>query len=131
MGKSKLSLNNTLSYLIGNYRYKLYYSSYKYLIRKHILEQIEFRIKIMNRECYEKGECVLCGCQTTALQMANKSCDGNCYPSMMYSSMWWQFKRGGKLILENNLSWEISKYAKNILTRKKLLENKIKTYILK
>jgi len=76
-------------------RYKIYYSKNKFLIRKHILEQIDFRIKVMNKECYDKGYCIKCGCHTTALQMCNKSCDGNCYPEMMSKKDWNKFYTTG------------------------------------
>lgn len=76
-------------YLQGWYRYRLFYSNrYEFLIRKHILEQIDYRIYEMDIECYEAGECKKCGCATTALQMANKSCLGECYPVMMSKSKW-------------------------------------------
>ena len=90
-GKRKLS--DIWHYLLGNYRYKLYYSRFKFLIRKHIQEQIAFRIQVMNKECYNQGSCVICGCTTTALQMCNKSCDKPCYPEMMNKKEWEQWKR--------------------------------------
>jgi hypothetical protein len=34
----------------------------------------------MDIDCYLDGSCKKCGCETTALQMANKACAGNCYP---------------------------------------------------
>ncbi len=81
-------LKDVWHYIVGNYRYILYYSNLKFLIRKHILEQIEFRINNMNKECYDSGECIKCGCSTTALQMCNKSCEGKCYPKMLSKKMW-------------------------------------------
>ena len=81
-------------YLLGNYRYFLYYSYRQNLIRPHILEQIEFRIKNMDQVCYNNGECKLCGCKTTALQMSNKACDKPCYPTMMSKKGWEAFKQG-------------------------------------
>lgn len=45
----------------------------------------------MNRECYNRGSCIKCGCEVPALQMANKACDNNCYPPMMNKSQWDQF----------------------------------------
>lgn len=45
----------------------------------------------MNQECYAKGFCIKCGCHTTALQMCNKSCEGNCYPKMMSKKLWNSF----------------------------------------
>ena len=75
-------------YFVGNYRHFLYYSLNKKLIRKHIREQIEFRIFNMNPICYFRGECVECGCGTTELQMCNKSCEAHCYPTMMSKKEW-------------------------------------------
>lgn len=92
-------------YLIGNYRYKLYYNK-KYisknhpLLRLHIWEQIKYRISVMNKECFKNGSCIKCGCDTTQLQMANKRCDGICYPTMMNKEDWEKFKQG-RLIIDN------------------------------
>ena len=93
--KAKINLKNIKSYIVGNYRYKLYYSSYFYiLIKKYIREQIEMRIECMDEECFLNGSCKLCGCETTALQMANKACDKPCYPAMMDKKSWERFKTG-------------------------------------
>lgn len=87
-----ITLKNILAYNQGTIRYKLYYSKrFRRLIRKHIREQIEFRIEVMDRSCYENGSCKLCGCKTTALQMANKACDKPCYPPMMDKGCWKDF----------------------------------------
>lgn len=61
------------------------YIDYLYWKHKEILHpmdvlQLEFRHKVMNASCYLNGSCIKCGCTTTALQGAKKSCDGNCYP---------------------------------------------------
>lgn len=80
-------------YVQGNYRYKLYYSKYKWLLRKHIREQIDFRIQRMKPECFSEGSCQICGCETTKLQMAYKSCDGKCYPVLMGAGDWKHFKQ--------------------------------------
>lgn len=87
--KSFPSWNDIISYIQGNLRYKAYYSkNFKWLIRDHIREQIDFRIKVMDKECYDNGSCKLCGCSTTALQMADKACDKPCYPPMMCKTKW-------------------------------------------
>lgn len=86
--KGKRPLKDVWHFIVGHYRYNLYYSKLKFLIRKHIQEQIEFRINNMKKECYENGECIKCGCRTTALQMCSKSCDGNCYPPLMPKKVW-------------------------------------------
>lgn len=101
----KKPLIDVYHYLLGNYRYKLYYDlkykSIKHpLIRQHIFEQIAYRIFVMNKTCYQKGSCIKCGCNTTELQMANKRCDGVCYPTMMSKSDWMEFK-DGKIVMDN------------------------------
>lgn len=92
---SKNKIRDIYSYYIGNLRYYLYYSkNFKWLIRSHIIEQIDLRIEEwMDRECLNNGECKICGCITPALQMANKSCDKPCYPPMMNKTQWDFFKK--------------------------------------
>jgi hypothetical protein len=46
----------------------------------------------MDKECYENGSCKMCGCNTTALQMANKACPKPCYPKMISKKEWKEFK---------------------------------------
>lgn len=94
-------------YLVGNYRYSLYYSKrFSWLMRSHIREQIKFRIEQMDKECYNNGECKLCGCQTTALQMCNKPCDKPCYPSLMTKPVWKIFKDCKLIIDEKTGIWQ-------------------------
>ena len=47
----------------------------------------------MNPDCYSEGSCQMCGCETTALQMANKTCPKPCYPKMMNKKNWEDFKK--------------------------------------
>jgi hypothetical protein len=87
--------SNVYHYFLGNYRYKIYYSRYfKWLMRKHIRQQIAWRITVMDKECYNNGSCKICGCETIHLQCANKSCDKPCYPEMMSRYDWKYFKYG-------------------------------------
>lgn len=58
----------------------------------------------MQKSCYKNGSCDMCGCHTTALQMANKSCDKPCYPPMMSKKDWGLFK------LTRNISIKDKKY---------------------
>lgn len=88
MNKAKPTIKNIIAYLQGTIRYKLYYSKYNWLIPKHIREQINYRISVMDRECYNNGQCKMCGCKTTALQMANKACDKPCYSKMLNKKEW-------------------------------------------
>lgn len=85
---SKYNLKNIWSFFQGNFRYQIYYSKFAFLLPKYIREQIQVRINSMDRQCYQEGQCKMCGCQTTALQMANKACDKPCYPSMMSKKNW-------------------------------------------
>lgn len=82
-------MSNILAYCQGTTRYRLYYSKrWCWLIPRHIRQQIAFRIMIMDKECYCNGSCKICGCHTTALQMADKACDKPCYPPMMSRRFW-------------------------------------------
>lgn len=84
----KIKLKDILYYLQGNVRYQLFYSNFAWLIEDHVKEQIIVRINTMNPECYDTGSCVKCGCNTTHLQMCNKSCEGDCYPAMLTEVQW-------------------------------------------
>lgn len=96
--KHKRKFNDIFAYLIGKYRYKLYYNTKLcILMRTHIFEQIQWRITVMNLDCYLQGSCLKCGCETTALQMANKACAGNCYPKMLNKKEWKHYKRISKI----------------------------------
>lgn len=117
MTKPKVNLTNVIAYLQGYIRYHLYYSRFKFLIRKHIREQIDFRIKYMDKECYENGSCKLCGCSTTALQMADKSCDKPCYPEMLSKRTWKEFINGEIQLKDRikNLIWRFQPNLKEII----------------
>lgn len=105
--KAQVNKENIVAYLQGHIRYRLFYSKFKFLIRKHILEQIDMRISSMNKECYDEGSCIKCGCMTTHLQMADKPCEGACYPLMLSSKEWFYLKNR-KLMLINKVLWKIS-----------------------
>ena len=112
-------LNNIKAYITGNYRYTFYYSKhFKFVIRKHIMEQIQWRIMAMDRKCFTAGSCQECGCLTTALQMANKACNKPCYPKMMGKKDWRNFILNYKR-LEANMdksitTWSFSKPYKTV-----------------
>jgi hypothetical protein len=53
----------------------------------------------MNQTCLKQGSCVICGCSTPQLQMADAACEGNCYPEMMSKENWDNYK------LENDLKF--------------------------
>ena len=105
MKKAKPTLKNIISYMQGNLRYKLFYSNFAFLIRPHIREQIKVRINSMDQECYNAGECKICGCQTTALQMADKACDKPCYPSMLSKEQWYIINKNCSVYDEETKFW--------------------------
>lgn len=91
--KGEIPFSHVKDYIVGNLRYKLYYSKmFSWLMRSHIREQIDFRIEHMDKQCYEEGSCKMCGCTTTALQMCYRECDKPCYPRMMNKKEWSQWK---------------------------------------
>ena len=92
MKNNRYTLNNILNYIQGNIRYQLYYSKFAFLIPKHIREQIDIRINSMDSQCYSEGQCKMCGCSTTALQMCDKACDKPCYPPILNKEAWEKFK---------------------------------------
>ena len=92
MKNNRYTLNNILNYIQGNVRYQLYYSKFAFLIPIHIREQIDARINSMDKQCYLEGQCKMCGCSTTALQMCDKACDKPCYPPMLNKEAWEKFK---------------------------------------
>jgi hypothetical protein len=101
---AKITFKNIVAYIQGKVRYRLYYSLFKKLIPRHVLEQIDWRVGIMDPKCYDSGSCVLCGCETIALQMANKACDKPCYPPMLDKRTWIKFKKNLKLFKGISLS---------------------------
>lgn len=90
--KHKIKISDIFAYLVGNYRYAVYNSIVRWLLRYHIIEQYEYRLKMMNEECYLSGSCTKCGCDTPQLQMASKACKGKCYPRFMKEEVWEKFK---------------------------------------
>lgn len=111
--KAKINLKNIIAYIQGNIRYKFYYSNFLHkFIPKHIKEQIDFRIAFMDDDCYNNGQCKLCGCKTTHLQMANKECDKPCYPKIMSIKKWSKFK-SYKVVKVGNNYWQICKCYDN------------------
>lgn len=105
MKKAKPTLKNIIAYIQGNLRYKLYYSKFAFLIRSHIKEQIDTRISSMDPQCYEEGQCKMCGCQTTALQMADKACSKPCYPRMLNKDEWDQMKKDFQIYDKTTGKW--------------------------
>lgn len=124
--RSKFKLKDIWFFNQGHIRHKLYYggSFWSRFLRPHILEQIEARISSMNSECYNSGSCIKCGCTTTALQMADKACDGACYPSMQDKLHWDRLKTGKTIYDRQTRSfWLLHGKIFSKLTNIKIKEN--------
>ena len=111
MTTTRYNRENIFSYFIGNFRMELYYSKFfGFLMRKRIREQIKVRINSMEPKCYLEGACIKCGCSTPALQMADKQCDGLCYPAMLNKVQWAHIYKKRKLWKDpaTNITWFIN-----------------------
>lgn len=102
------NVSKVWDFLQGNVRNAIYNSKFKFMMQDHIQEQIKFRLRVMNPECLKSGSCIECGCTTPALQMANKSCDGFCYPPMLSKRVWKSFK-SGHMITRDDMLWRVKK----------------------
>lgn len=89
--KGKRNIVDVWYFLQGHFREKLYYSKWKFLMRNHIKEQFELRLKLMDKKCFLDGQCKICGCDIPALTLSDKACEGKCYPPMMSKKQWIQF----------------------------------------
>lgn len=119
----KVTWIDVWNYWLGMYRYYLYLRACNIsvamlkrptLIRKHIWDQILWRIKIMDQECYNNGACKICGCDTPALQMATKSCEGNYYPPMLSKRKWYSFflkKKPVSIDCKGHEVWSINAFT--------------------
>ena len=114
--KDEINIGLALDFLIGTYRYEVYYMN-PWWLRDCIVDQFEARMASMNPKCYSDGQCVMCGCQTTALQMANKSCNAPCYPPLMGAKEWEAFKEngGGEI---NGVKWKYFTKSHTFITKK-------------
>lgn len=104
--RGNISFKDVWYYIQGSFRHRLFYSRFKFLIRGYIREQIALRIIAMRKECYDNGECIECGCSTTALQMCDKMCEGECYPTMMNKEQWKYFNEF-KVIYIGDWYWRL------------------------
>lgn len=106
--KSSTTDKDIWYYVQGNVRSYMYYTNWWVLplhifIPAHILEQMVVRLNtIEGNECYEKGSCKHCGCKVPPLTFCNKSCEGNCYPTMMGAYQWFHFKSYKQMVIKGH-----------------------------
>ena len=108
----KKKIKNIWYYIQGNVRKFLYYN-FKILLPRHIIEQIEFRLKLTDKACYNQGFCEICGCNIPGLQMANKSCPKPCYPKIMDRLTWRLFYYSGETVTIKKDVWKLSRFKNN------------------
>lgn len=130
-------IKKVFNYIQGNIRYFFYYhkdGKYRFLIRDHIIQQFELRLKLMDDECYLNGECKICGCKTTALQFAKKQCGKPCYPPLMNYADWLLFQlvemyaRPFKKVYESETEYYLDIYEYFKTKNPSILNRKYKNY---
>lgn len=104
--KAKINLKNIIAYIQGNLRKSCYGTSFEYLLRQHIREQIKVRINSSNKECILQGACISCGCSTPGLQMSDKPCDEFCYPKMLDPRTWFYLQMGYTILIDKQ-AWRL------------------------
>lgn len=112
-----IKISNIFAYIQGKLREKLFYSWFKWILALHTIEQIEWRLKVMRPACYLGGSCTRCGCDTPALQMANKACEGKCYPKFKSRKEWKKFKESKEQETwekDNELIFEMEELTKDL-----------------
>lgn len=88
---AKYTLKNILAFTQGEFRMFLLRFA-PLFIRKHIMEQYEWRGIKADLRCHENKHCVNCSCMVPDVFMANKGCSAGCYPPMMDATHWEWFK---------------------------------------
>jgi hypothetical protein len=65
-----------LYYIIGNYRYQVYYSkNFKWLLRKSVKYNLGTLTHFINKECFNNASCKDCGCDVPQQNFGGKPCD--------------------------------------------------------
>lgn len=104
-------------YVQGSLRFKIYKSKLRWILRRHIIEQVEWRRDQAALPCFRNGTCFCCGCNTPAVFFAHKGCavgkaryakecrskgENPCYPALMSKKDWKVFD---KTVPENRYTW--------------------------
>ena len=121
--REEITLKNIYAFFQGYLRWFIWITPIfkRYLMRKHIREQITYRMNSINKECYQNGSCIHCGCEIPQLLMANKTCGGNCYPVM--EKKHWEFRKKHPYSYNKDMStgifWRLDKKYKEIYKKGK------------
>ena len=120
--REEITWKNVYAFFQGYLRWFIWVSPLlrKKLMRKHIREQITYRMNSINRECYQNGSCIHCGCEIPQLLMANKTCGGNCYPVMVDKKNWILRKEQPYVYNKDELTgicWRLEKTTKRFIKK--------------
>jgi hypothetical protein len=105
---AKITPKNIKKFITGWYRWFLFKLSRKKFLKgfeefdflpEHQQEQFKYRLSVIDSECAAAGACKICGCKIPQLQLADESCDGNCYPEMMSKIDWENYKKQNNVIV--------------------------------
>ena len=95
----KINLSNIINYLGAEYQV------WKHINKDeptYISEQSLHRLNLVKEkspQCWEKGECIHCGCSLVESTFGFKGCEHGCYPDRMSKKEWEQFKKKNKITL--------------------------------
>lgn len=120
--REEINIKNIFYFFQGYIRYFILRneSLRKRFLRKHIEEQISYRINSIKKECYKNGSCIYCGCEVPQLQMANKSCGGNCYPIMFNKKDWERIKNCTSVYFieeSTKIEWRVDKKNRKFIRK--------------
>ena len=132
--REEITLKNIYAFFQGYLRWFIWITPIfkRYLMRKHIREQITYRMNSINKECYQNGSCIHCGCEIPQLLMANKTCGGNCYP-VMACKKHWAFRKEQPYVYNKDeltgIYWRLEKTTKRFIKKENYdLGNKRKKF---
>jgi len=103
-----MNFGNIKGFLQGNFRKMMTDLGLDNTIPEHIQEQIQWRLSVMNIECYNNKECP-CKCAVPAKQFEDRSCENQCYPEMMNETDWRDYKS------QHNITDDL--IAKNLINK--------------
>ena len=116
--RNNLTLHNIKRFFIAYYRIYIFKlgreGKFKWLFDKflgedfynnvkYVQEQQLYRLDLMainpnGKQCLANGGCIKCGCAVPGLQAADDSCEGGCYPPLLNSKDWEDFKKTDKYV---------------------------------
>ena len=95
MSKKKITFNNVLSFIEGNYNY---YKEKFSPSPQYLQEQYHYRLEQCKNDCVPAGECVYCTCPPLKKAWVQTSCNnGERFPNLMDKPTWEEFKKNNNI----------------------------------